>query len=92
MYDIEAVSGNRMRETKFAVTSKSIGPAPGKALEPIPIQNEYTCMYVYIGSEILHLDPRIYKLFMYVCMNVCMYVCMYVCMGACVSVSVYVYM
>ena len=92
MYDIEAVSGNRMRETKFAVTANSIEQDPGKALKHIPIQNEYTCMYLYIGSEILHLDPRIYKLFMYVCMNVCMYVCMYVCMCACVSVSVYVYM
>ena len=75
-----------MCETLFAVTSRSIEQAPGTALKPIPIQKEYTCMYLYIGSKILHLDPRIYKLFMYVCMNVCMYVCMYVCVYVCMCV------
>ena len=79
-----------MCETLFAVTSRSIEQAPGTALKPIPIQKEYTCMYLYIGSKILHLDPRIYKLFMYVCMNVCMYVCMCVCVHVCLWVCMYI--
>ena len=81
-----------MRGTKFAVTSRSIEPEAGKALETMPIQNEYICMYVFTltPKSCIWIRGSTDYLCMYVCMNVCMYVCVYVCMCVCECVCIYV--